>query len=236
MDYRFGFNGQEKVNEIAGVGNHLDFKFRSYDSRIARFTSVDPLTVKFPWWSAYQFAGNSPIGCIDLEGSESSIQIFGTNEKNDQKLIYHTDLKRAGPLGNGVLTVTHRRNGNADIDYSEWDKSGKMSKHLTGTYNSYNLTEGGDRGPLILRPLVVAGEAIENFGNKQFGKVKPGQTDGWEGKAGWEKHGKHWVNGTANAVGLVIGVEGVVAAVGLTAKVIASIDVLLTLDDLGGGI
>jgi len=68
--YRFGFNGQEKDNHIAGTGNRLELKFRGYDSRTARFNSRDPLQSKFPWNSSYAFAENDPISCIDLEGGE----------------------------------------------------------------------------------------------------------------------------------------------------------------------
>jgi Restriction endonuclease fold toxin 5 len=32
--------------------------------------SVDPLTKEFPWYTPYQFAGNTPIGAIDLDGAE----------------------------------------------------------------------------------------------------------------------------------------------------------------------
>ena len=68
--YRFGFNGQEKVNEWAGIGNHLDFTLRGYDSRTGRFNGIDPLSNKYPYWSPFQFAGNSPILFKDLEGAE----------------------------------------------------------------------------------------------------------------------------------------------------------------------
>jgi RHS repeat-associated protein len=68
--YRFGFNGQEKVNEWAGIGNFMDYKERGQDTRIARFLSRDPLANNFPWYSPYQFAGNSPILFIDLDGTE----------------------------------------------------------------------------------------------------------------------------------------------------------------------
>jgi len=68
--YHYGFNGQMKDNEWAGVGNHLEFKHRGYDSRIGRFISVDPITQKYPWYSSYQFVGNTPIQAKDLEGLE----------------------------------------------------------------------------------------------------------------------------------------------------------------------
>jgi RHS repeat-associated protein len=50
-----------KDNEVAGIGNHLDFKFRGYDSRLGRFTSVDPLAKDYPWNSTYAFAENRVI-------------------------------------------------------------------------------------------------------------------------------------------------------------------------------
>ena len=66
--YRFGFNGQEKDNEIKGVGNSLDFTERIYDSRLGRFLSLDPLMAKFPYQSPYIFAKNNPIYFVDEKG------------------------------------------------------------------------------------------------------------------------------------------------------------------------
>jgi len=68
--YRFGFNGKPHDDEFAGRGNFQDYGFRMYDPRIARFVSVDPLTKDYPWYTPYQFAGNTPITCIDLDGLE----------------------------------------------------------------------------------------------------------------------------------------------------------------------
>jgi RHS repeat-associated protein len=68
--YRWGFNGQEKVNEWSGIGNYLDFAHRGYDSRTGRFNSRDPFHIKYPHYSDYQFAGNMPINSIDMEGLE----------------------------------------------------------------------------------------------------------------------------------------------------------------------
>ena len=73
--YRFAFNGMEKDDEMAGEGNHLDFKFRGYDSRIGRFWSVDPLAKNYPWNSPFAFAENRVIEGIDLEGKEFSRQV-----------------------------------------------------------------------------------------------------------------------------------------------------------------
>ncbi len=68
--YRYGFNGKENDNEVKGSGNQQDYGMRIYDPRIGRFLSVDPLTAKFPYYTPYQFSGNSPIKFIDLDGLE----------------------------------------------------------------------------------------------------------------------------------------------------------------------
>jgi RHS repeat-associated protein len=69
--YRFGFNGQEKDDEVYGsTGTSYEFTFRVYDPRTGRFLSVDPIGQNYPHASPYGFAENSPIQCIDLEGLE----------------------------------------------------------------------------------------------------------------------------------------------------------------------
>ncbi len=69
--YRFGFNGKENDNEVKGEGNQQDYGMRIYDPRLGRFLSIDPLTGKFPFYTPYQYAGNSPIRFIDLDGAET---------------------------------------------------------------------------------------------------------------------------------------------------------------------
>ncbi|OFX60748.1 MAG: hypothetical protein A2046_07880 [Bacteroidetes bacterium GWA2_30_7] len=69
--YRFGFNGVEKDDEIRGLtGTNYTFKFREYDPLTGRFWSVDPLASKYPWNSTYAFAENDVIRSIDIEGLE----------------------------------------------------------------------------------------------------------------------------------------------------------------------
>jgi RHS repeat-associated protein len=77
--YRFGFNNKESDNEVSGNGNQYDYGFRIYNSRIARFLSVDPLSFTYPWYTPYQFAGNKPIVAIDLDGKEEYIYHYEYN-------------------------------------------------------------------------------------------------------------------------------------------------------------
>jgi RHS repeat-associated protein len=70
--YRYGFNGKEfdGDGEWGGQSNY-DYGFRIYNPNIAKFLSVDPLTKKYPELTPYQFASNTPIQAIDLDGLEA---------------------------------------------------------------------------------------------------------------------------------------------------------------------
>ncbi len=74
--YRYGFNGKENDNEVKEEGNSIDYGLRIYDSRLGRFLSTDPLGKKFPFLTPYQFASNSPIAFIDLDGAEANYASF----------------------------------------------------------------------------------------------------------------------------------------------------------------
>jgi len=69
--YSWGFNDQEKDNEICGNGINYAFKYRMNDSRTGRFFSVDPLFKDYPFNSTYAFAENTVIWAIELEGLEA---------------------------------------------------------------------------------------------------------------------------------------------------------------------
>ncbi|HRP90822.1 MAG TPA: DUF1990 family protein [Edaphocola sp.] len=62
--YRFGFNTQEKVNEIAGVGNHNTAFFGELDTRLARRWNLDPKPN--PSWSSYSVFLDNPIYNSDV--------------------------------------------------------------------------------------------------------------------------------------------------------------------------
>jgi RHS repeat-associated protein len=68
--YRYGFNGKEKDNKGEWGSIAYDYGFRIYDPKIGKFLSIDPLTQSYPWYTPYQYAGNSPIVNIDLDGLE----------------------------------------------------------------------------------------------------------------------------------------------------------------------
>jgi len=75
VGYRMGFNGKEgDSNGEWGSETHYDYGFRIYNPSIGRFLSVDPLTRSYPMLTPYQFASNTPIAAIDLDGLECDIK------------------------------------------------------------------------------------------------------------------------------------------------------------------
>ncbi len=89
-EYRYGFNGKELDTEDP---IQYDYGFRIYDPRLARFKSLDPLQKKFPELTPYQFASNSPIANVDLDGKEAL----------DYRYIFHSlELKLKNPSESDV--------------------------------------------------------------------------------------------------------------------------------------
>lgn len=76
--YRYGFQGQEKDDEIKGEGNSLNYTYRMHDPRIGRFFAIDPLTKKYPWYTPYSFSGNKVIQFVELEGLAESNTAAGS--------------------------------------------------------------------------------------------------------------------------------------------------------------
>jgi RHS repeat-associated protein len=66
--YRYGFNGQEKDDELKGNGNSYDLGARLYDPRIGRTLSPDPEAAAYPMFSPYTGFGNNPISITDPDG------------------------------------------------------------------------------------------------------------------------------------------------------------------------
>lgn len=73
-EYRYGFNGQEKSDEISeGL---TTAEFWEYDSRIGKRWNIEPLTAKYPGLSGYVTFSNNPILYADPDGKEIILLIW----------------------------------------------------------------------------------------------------------------------------------------------------------------
>lgn len=94
--YRFGFNGQEKDDEVVGTGNLYTAEFWEYDARLGRRWNIDP--VDKPWMSPYHAFSNSPIWKVDPNGA------------NDDEYIKDTETgetKKISDKGGSELDIVH---------------------------------------------------------------------------------------------------------------------------------
>jgi RHS repeat-associated protein len=80
-DYRFGYQGSEKDNEISGDGNSYTTEFRQLDPRLGRWFSVDPWDYKYPFISPYASMFNNPICKNDPKGlgDETNVEVKNNN-------------------------------------------------------------------------------------------------------------------------------------------------------------
>jgi RHS repeat-associated protein len=133
--YRYGFNGKEKDDEVKGEGAQYDYGFRIYDPKLGKFLSQDPLFASYPWLTPYQFAGNSPIWAIDLDGLESRIvTIWNGGQKVIRKGEYEVEH------GNGSWQQLKTSYYTAFANNEGW-KTGKQSYH--GSTSGWNGPANG---------------------------------------------------------------------------------------------
>jgi len=93
--YRFGFNGKENDRDVKGDGNEIDYGMRVYDPRIGKFLSVDPITIKYPWYSPYQYAGNKPVWKKDIDGLEEDDELDREEKEEMARRAEQSALSRA---------------------------------------------------------------------------------------------------------------------------------------------
>jgi len=88
---KYGYNGKENDNDI---GNSQNYGMREYDQYADVFWSVDPITGKYPELTPYQFASNTPIQAIDLDGKEESHYTLTYNEKTGVSILKTVSVKQ----------------------------------------------------------------------------------------------------------------------------------------------
>ncbi len=126
--YRYGFNGKENDKDISEGGQ--DYGMRIYDSRLGRFLSVDPLTKSYPMLTPYQFASNSPIQNVDLDGKEGTryqLQINGNAWVEIVNLKVYVNVTNNAAYANGIFAGNAFENKNTIIN--------EMHSYLNESYN-----------------------------------------------------------------------------------------------------
>jgi hypothetical protein len=128
--YTFGFNGQEKVNEIAGVGNHNTAKFGELETRLGRRWNIDPKPNTST--SNYSVLSGNPIKRTDPFGDTDNDDIVfkGSNDK-EIRIAASGDDKVIN------LPVPQSKNGSIDLGLANVDPN-KFAYGYT-THADFNM-------------------------------------------------------------------------------------------------
>ena len=207
--YRYFFNGQEADDEVYGEGGFQNYGFRMYDTRLARFWGVDPLTKDYPMLSTFQFASCSPILLVDVEGLEGIENTTGYT--SDGVPFYYFNARQStyvepiilpkAELKRPLLQVTKQHTpyqGEIRPARSEYEKEWEFSASSFANYirndrvlQSVSLSGfiatsylfGGCVASDVLPYAVQGGEGLFSLGlkiyNNPWGKLSIGAGTGW---------------------------------------------------------
>jgi RHS repeat-associated protein len=154
--YRYGFQGQEKDDELKGEGNSLNYTFRMHDPRIGRFFATDPLFRSYPWNSLYAFSENRVIDGLELEGLEVRLEKMHTDKvvfraDDNVSVIQRVDNALSNTLGfianntvgafvNFTADISEIISGTKTIDMHT-DIVAPIQDALQGSYNYHTQTD-----------------------------------------------------------------------------------------------
>jgi RHS repeat-associated protein len=170
--YRYGFNGKENDNEVKGDGNQIAFENRIYDSRLARWFSVDPLQKKYPEESNYIFTSDNPIFFADVDGRDrivTTTRIKKDGTYTQIRRTYKNDFYYSQVHGASGRTTYFKSNiiENLTID----DRTGTMNKSsFINSNKEIGLFE------YVFRSLTQSGSNSdkEAYGFRIYGNGKDG--------------------------------------------------------------
>jgi hypothetical protein len=169
IGYSYGFNGQEKVDEIAGVGNHNTALFWEYDTRLGRRWNVDPKGGVDK--SKYSCLGDNPIANIDKPGDD--FWYFNADGKLLTVIKTVTDVDVVYKVNNDntvshVMQCVTPTQTNTDLATGNtcrvWDMASITEKSVSLWISANNKNSGDYRSLDGVKPLPACGVTINENG------------------------------------------------------------------------
>lgn len=164
--YSYGYNMQERMDEISGKGNHFTAQFWEYSPRLAKRWNIDP--VFYPWQSSYIVNNNNPISFTDpfgLFGSRKDAReykkekgINGRITKDKEGIYYIDDIKnqksyyrdpnyihklyREQKDGVKIATLVTSRKNETSENYSTAIDNFQTTLDIAGTIDPTGIVDG----------------------------------------------------------------------------------------------
>ncbi len=183
-NYRFGYQGSMKDDEIYGTGNSYTTHFRELDVRLMRWWSNDPKTSKTPWESPYATMGNNPVAFNDPLGDEIWVKkgLFKKLKYNEEdgklytrrgkeytgddvfssKVLTNLNLLNSDPAGSIVVKAVSEDKHN----YVYRNKSGPNS--TGGSFHPFLFGKGGYINAALLSSTSVSTRSQLEFSSHEL--------------------------------------------------------------------
>jgi RHS repeat-associated protein len=185
--YRYGFNGQEKSNDV--IEGNFTAEYWEYDSRIGRRWNLD--VVEKAWISGYATLGNNPVMMVDPDGADWKKGKGGTYTWTDGK----------GKAG-GFWTERNK------AGISTWYGTTKDDIQMDGGMSYVTVTSHKKHGLRFLPSSFnhTAEEAAQwkidrsNFDKGNYSALLPSQISMYKR---WHQANKDWRQISLGAVGII---------------------------------
>lgn len=164
-EYRYGFNGEESDPELKGEGNSINYKARIYDPRLGKFLSVDPLTKDYPWYTPYQFAGNTPIQAVDLDGlepkyvNESGYNVSASDHTFNGNPLYDSPTLRE-TRQNEKAALTQSNNELKRANWGGTIRAGKSNYEKAWERTTPTWSQAWIKTDPVLKSVAVSGAVV----------------------------------------------------------------------------
>jgi hypothetical protein len=165
--YRYGFNGQDKDDEVSGEGNSNTAEFWQYDTRLGRRFNVDPRPN--PSLSIYACFGNNPIFFRDINGDTAEVNGSKKQKREFKKILQNRTGDKYKYQGNLLIL---KKRGNRQTTQK---KSGRLAELVESSINSldrisFNLTY--DPSNVINYDIHLSGEIdLKDLKNTKGSKI-----------------------------------------------------------------
>ena len=151
----YKYNGKE-FERKNGL-NWVDYGARHYDAALGRFTTMDRFAEKYYSVSPYQYAGNNPVGNIDINGDSIVVLHLTTGEhlgmliQNDSEQWQYYSFNgdkiynsTEGSMGGGPKDNKGEQSWTAPQDFLDDDYNRQSSNRdlENGEVNGYGYQEG----------------------------------------------------------------------------------------------
>jgi RHS repeat-associated protein len=164
-NYKYGFQGKEKDDELKGASNSYDFGARLYDPRVGRWLSTDPLESKDPSRSTFCAMADNPIKMIDPDGrAHMAVSEFDATERRmDPPAV----AARSGTSAPTIYMVEFDGKTYARKEGESWDEVLRRENEKNNG-SGVVLYNGVSTFFTPVAPLVTESEMANFQRNKQF--------------------------------------------------------------------